>query len=90
MTDIPKDIKVSLTATKGKKALYEVKRLDIERVDHAAAIASAADVDKLKKAFKAAWRATNDAAVQTRLKATYDARLAALTKASTATEEGAA
>jgi hypothetical protein len=88
MTDIPKDIKVSLTATKGKKALYEVKRLEVERIDHAAAIASAADVDELKKAFKAAWRSTSDASFQTRLKAAYDARMAALTNSAPA--EGSA
>ena len=80
MSDIPKDIKVSLTATKGKKALYEVKRMDAPvKVDHAAAIAGAATADALKKAFGAAWKSTADAAVQTRYKATYDARLAALT-----------
>ena len=28
MTDIPKDIKVSLAVTKGKKAMYEVKRME--------------------------------------------------------------
>ena len=86
MTDIPKDIKVSLTATKGKKALYEVKRLEVERVDHGAAIASAENVNDLKKAFKAAWRSTNDAAVQTRLKAAYDARMVALQTSPTNTE----
>lgn len=80
MSDIPKDIKVSLTATKGKKALYEVKRMDAPvKVDHAAAIAGAATAEALKKAFGAAWKSTADAAVQTRYKATYDARLAALT-----------
>ena len=80
MTDIERDIRVSLTATKGKKALYEVKRLAAPvKVDHADAIAKAATVEDLKKAFGAAWKSTADAAVQTRYKATYDARLAALT-----------
>lgn len=80
MSDIAKDIKVSLTATKGKKALYEVKRMDAPvKVDHAAAIAGAATAEALKKAFGAAWKSTADAAVQTRYKAKYDARLAALT-----------
>lgn len=89
MTDIPRDIEVSLTATKGKKALYKVKRFEVTKVDHGAAIASAASVDDLKAAFKAAWRSTNDAAVQTRLKAAYDARLAVLTNPAATPNEGA-
>lgn len=83
MTDIERDIRVSLTATKGKKALYEVKRLAAPvKIDHADAIAKAATVEDLKMAFGAAWKSTADAALQTRYKAAYDARLAALTKPS--------
>lgn len=78
MTDIPSNITVSLTSTRGKKAKYSIKRLEVESVDHDAKIAAAADVDALKRAFKAAWRSTGDAAVQTRLKAAYDARMASL------------
>lgn len=88
MTDIPNNITVSLTSTRGKKAKYKIERLEVERVDYAAAIASAADVDGLKKTFKAAWRSTNDAAVQTRLKSAYDARMAALTKPDDKSGEG--
>lgn len=80
MSDIPKDIKVSLTATKGKKALYEVKRMDAPvKHNHAEAIDGAKTVEVLKKVFGAAWKSTADATVQASFKAKYDARLAALT-----------
>lgn len=80
MSDIPKDIKVSLTATKGKKALYEVKRMDAPvKHNHAEAIDGAKTVEVLKKVFGAAWKSTTDATVQASFKVKYDARLAALT-----------
>lgn len=80
MSDIPKDIKVSLTATKGKKALYEVKRMDAPvKHNHTEAIDGAKTVEALKKVFGAAWKSTADATVQASFKAKYDARLAALT-----------
>lgn len=82
LSDIPGEIKVSLNSTKGKKALHSIKVLRVDppapAVDHAAALESAADVDTLKDAFKAAYRSTKDEAQRAAFKATYDARLATL------------
>jgi hypothetical protein len=78
LSDIPRDIAVSLTATKGKKALHTIKTMQAPE-NAADQIANAATVDALKHVFGAAYKATKDAALRTRLKATYDARLAALT-----------
>lgn len=80
LTDIPRPVQVSLTATKGKKTLHTIQPLKIERSAGAAdAIANAQTVGDLKAAFGAAYRATKDAAVRTRLKAAYDAKMAELT-----------
>jgi hypothetical protein len=81
MTDIERDIKVSLTATRGKKAKYEIKRLSSPIAGQLADITSSPTVAALKDNFGAAYKAHKDAAVRAQLKAAYDARLAALTKA---------
>lgn len=86
MSDIPRDIKVSLTTTRGKKAKYEVRLLEVARVPSADDIAKSATVEALKANFGAAYKATKDSAVRTRLKATYDARMAELTKPATDTK----
>jgi hypothetical protein len=81
MTDIDGDIKVSLTATKGKKALHVVKRLELQRastVDHAALIDGAETVGALKDAFRIGYRATRGQEQKDALKAKYDARMAVL------------
>jgi hypothetical protein len=81
MTDIDGDIKVSLTATKGKKALHVVKRLELQRestVDHAALIDGAETIGALKDAFRIGYRATRDPAQKDALKAKYDKRMAVL------------
>lgn len=75
MTGIQRDVQISLTATKGKKAQHIIKWMP-DPVDHAAAIASAASVPDLKAAFKAAYRSTADAATQAEYKRAYDARMA--------------
>jgi hypothetical protein len=83
MTDIDGDIKVSLTATKGKKALHVVKRLELQRastVDHAALIDGAETVGALKDAFRIGYRATRGQEQKDALKAKYDARMAVLNK----------
>lgn len=81
LSDIERDIRVSLTSTKGKKALHEVKRMARPSgPDHGRAMLLAADAEALKEAFAAAYKSTKDAALRTRYKATYDARLAELQK----------
>jgi len=61
LSDIPKDISVRLAATKGKKALYEIKKLADGDTELIAAIKAAPDLDALKAAFEAALRVTKDA-----------------------------
>lgn len=79
MSDILGDIKVSLTATKGKKAMHTVLKMDAPTESHDAAMKACATVESLKQAFKAAYRSTKDRATLDAYKATYDARLAVLT-----------
>jgi hypothetical protein len=78
LSHISADISVRLAATKGKKALYEIKRLHDDGAAALDAIRAAEDVDALKSAFAAAYRATRDDAARGELKAAYDARLASL------------
>ena len=80
MTDIERDIKVSLTSTRGKKAKYEIRRLAaVQGANHDAAIVNAATVEDLKAAFGAAYKSTKDDAKRAAFKASYDARMVALT-----------
>jgi hypothetical protein len=82
LTDIPQDIKVSLTATKGKKALYEIKRMaqPVAGIDGVVQqLQSAVSVEDLKATFGTAWSSMKDAGARGRLKVAYDARLAVLT-----------
>lgn len=80
MTDIERDVKVSLTSTRGKKAKYEIRRLSSPVAGQLADITGAPTIEALKDNFGAAYKATKDAAVRAQLKAAYDARLMALTK----------
>jgi len=75
LSDIPADIRVSLAVTKGKKALYEVKRMDSADADLIAAIKAAGDVEALKAAFAAAYRATKAEDRRAAFKAEYDRRM---------------
>jgi hypothetical protein len=85
MTDIERDVQVSLTATKGKKALHTIRRLDVRKapkpdsVDHDAEIAGADTVDALKAAFAAAYRSTREKARRDGFKSAYDTRMAEMT-----------
>lgn len=79
LTDIERDIRVSLTATKGKKALYEVKRLESPDARALSAIRNAATVEACKDVFGRAYKATKDAARRDALKQAYDARMGVLT-----------
>lgn len=78
MTDLERDVKVSLTSTRGKKAKYEIKRLSSPIAGQLAEITGAPSVEALQASFGAAYKATRDTAVRAQLKAAYDARLAAL------------
>lgn len=81
LTDIQKDIRVSLTATKGKKALHEIKRMAAPASgtsDAVRAINEASTLDELKSVFTAAYRAAKDEGAKGRLKVASDMRKAAL------------
>lgn len=78
MTDIDRDVQVSLTATRGKKALHTIRRLAQFRVPSIGDIDAAENVDDLKAAFGAAYKSTNDPSKRATLKAAYDARMAVL------------
>mgnify|MGYP000877227018 CR=1 FL=1 len=75
LSDIPKDISVRLAATKGKKALYEIKKLADGDTEFIAAIKAAGTVDALKDAFAVAYRATKDEDRRAAFKAEYDRRM---------------
>lgn len=81
MSDIERDIKVSLTTTRGKKAKYEVKRLSSAIAGQLVAITASETVEALKETFGAAYKATKDAGMRAQLKGAYDARLKALSEA---------
>lgn len=76
LTDIPRDIKVALTATKGKKALHEIKRMDDP---NAADFSASKTVEDLKEQFGASYKATRDKTWRETLKRAYDQRMAELT-----------
>jgi hypothetical protein len=78
LSDIDRDIKVSLTSTRGKKAKYEVKRL---QAPDCSAITAATTDEAAKAAFGAAYRANRDDYARTVLKAAYDAKMAEIHKA---------
>ena len=79
LSHIERDIKVSLTATKGKKAPYLIKRLADGDQEHIEAMRAAADVEALKEAFAKAYRAVGkDDARRASMKAEYDRRMAEL------------
>lgn len=80
VTDIERDIKVSLTSTRGKKALYQIKRLSSPVAGQLADISASPTVESLKDTFGAAYKASKDAGVRAQLKSAYDARMAELTK----------
>lgn len=57
MTDIERDIKVSLTSTRGKKAKYEIKRLVSKVAAQLSDIARAPTLDAMKVIYEAAYKA---------------------------------
>lgn len=82
LSDIERDIRVSLTSTKGKKALHEVKRMTRPSgVDHLGLIRAATTLDELKTAFEGAARSTKDAAARARYTEAKDKRKSELSLA---------
>ncbi len=79
MTDIDRDVKVSLTSTRGKKAKYEIKRLASRIAGQLSDIKTAVNVEDLKEVFGASYKATKDASERAQLKTAYHARMADLT-----------
>jgi hypothetical protein len=81
MTDIDRDIQVSLTATKGKKALHTIKRLEVDRgpalEDVLQAIRSASNKATMAAAKAMALRLASQADVDA-ASAAYTARTAEL------------
>lgn len=88
LSDIERDIRVSLTSTKGKKALHEVKRMARPAgVDHLAMIRAATTLAELKTAFEAAdadAKTARDPDARARYIAAKDARKAELQPAADA------
>jgi hypothetical protein len=80
LTHIDRDIKVSLTTTRGKKAKYEVRRLESQLVGHLTQIAQAPTMDALKAAYEAGIKAMKARAEQEQLAAAKDKRKAELSK----------
>jgi hypothetical protein len=78
LSDIERDVKVSLTSTRGKKAKYEIKRLASQIAEHLAAVVAAPETEVLKDVFGAAYKSTKDTGERAQLKAAYDKRLAEL------------
>lgn len=78
LTDIERDVKVSLTSTRGKKAKYEIRKLVSKIAEHLADIRCAQSVEALKSEFASGYRNTKDAGERAQLKAAYDARMAEL------------
>lgn len=81
LTDIDRDIQVSLTATKGKKALHTIKRMTVDTgpalADVLAAIEAAGNRAQMAEAKALASRLINEADVAQAV-AAYKARVAAI------------
>jgi hypothetical protein len=75
LSHIAAKIKCTLAVTKGKKALYEIDRLDDADTELIAAIKAAGDVEALKAAFAIAYKATKDEDRRAAFKAEYDRRM---------------
>lgn len=74
MTHIERDIKVSLTTTRGKKAKYEVRKLESQLAGQLVDIARSPTLVALKDNFEAAYKATKVQAERDQLTAAKDKR----------------
>jgi hypothetical protein len=81
MTDIARDVQISLTATKGKKAQHVIKWMPAPTDALFDAIRAADTPDALKAAFGAAYMSTKDKTAREAFKLAYDGRMAELTPA---------
>lgn len=83
LTDIPRDISVSLSEAKGKKAMHVIKPMRAPDAGIEATVqllGECASIDDLKAAFGTAYKAAGkDSGARGRLKVAYDARLLVLT-----------
>lgn len=76
LSHLEKDMKVSLTATKGKKTMYTIKRMADGDQELINAMKAAGTVDALKDAFKKAYRAAGESEERrASFKAEYDRRM---------------
>lgn len=78
LSHIPKAINVSLTSTRGKKALYSVALLETEDAKALTAIRKATTQADLKDVFGKAWKAIKSDTRRATLKQAYDQRFAEL------------
>ena len=79
LSHIPKAINVSLTSTRGKKALYSVALLETEDAKALTSIRAATTLDGLKDVFGKAWKAIKSDSRRATLKRAYDQRYVELT-----------
>lgn len=87
LSDIERDIKVSLTTTRGKKAQTSVRRMERPTtVDHIGLINAAANMDELRAAYEAAIASTKDRSLRAQYAEAKDARKEALGKPPAAAE----
>lgn len=80
LSHIAKSIEVSLTSTRGKKALYRVALLELEDAKFLTSIRTAESLDELKGIFKRAWRSIESDMRRAPLKQAYDKRMAELSR----------
>lgn len=78
LSHIPKAIEVSLTSTRGKKALYRVALLETADAQALSDMRKAATQDELKTVFGKAWKAIKSDARRATLKQAYDHRFTEL------------
>ena len=86
LTHLERAIKVSLTSTRGKKAMYHIQRLAPQIEGQLADITGSPTIEALKDNFAAAYKATKDSEARAELKAAYDARLNMLSTAPAETD----
>lgn len=78
LTDIERDVRVSLTSTRGKKAKYEIKRLTSQIAGQLADIAGSPTMADLEDNYKAAYKSTKVQSERDQLTAAKDKRKAEL------------
>ena len=79
MSDIPKNIKVSLAKSKAKKELISVQKMDRPvGIDHIGLINAASNMGELETAFTTAVKSTKDHELRAKYVETKDARKAEL------------